>query len=241
MDNNLAKNKKPISIIKIIFLIIALLVVAFIVYFGFLVFKYKKGIEKGSFITKDMVQEYMNFESNKNSEVSRVEIESSSEPYVGSNKPIMTIVEFGDFYCSKSKKYYPILKEFVNENKDKVRLIYRDLPILDSDYSLALMADCANKQNKFWEMHDKLFDYQDESSMSQEVKDKIVSEIGLNKGMFDLCISRADYSVINKDLEISSELKLKATPTSFLNGNKAEGVLSKDVLKEFLYKVENQK
>ena len=57
--------------------------------------------------------------------VKREELESKTSPQRGASSPIMTIVEFSDFNCPYCLSAYVDLKNFVNDNKDSVKLIYR--------------------------------------------------------------------------------------------------------------------
>ncbi len=242
LDKDLMKKKKKISVIKIIIILILVIIIAFLIYFVSLVFEIKEGIEKGEYITEDMKYQYLNMQRNNTEEVGRVELEDSFEPSMGSKNPIMTIVEFGDFACPKCKSFSPILRKFVIDNSDKVKLIYRDLPILDTDYSLLAFANCANYQDKFWQMHDKLLEYQDQENLTTDLKDTILESIGLDKEKFNKCIENKEYQIdVQKDVLLANKLRLNGTPINFINGIKIEGTRTIDELKQILYAIENYK
>src|SRR5262245_28830888 len=75
----------------------------------------------------------------------------------------LTIVEYGDFECPLCKQSAPVLKSLVERFAGRVRLVYRHFP-LETMHPHALLAaeaaECAAGQDKFWAMHDLLFDNQ---------------------------------------------------------------------------------
>src|SRR2546426_10756281 len=78
------------------------------------------------------------------------------------NAPV-TLEEFGDFQCPSCGTYYPELKKIEAEFGDKLRVIFREYPLMPM-HEHALMAaqavEAAGLQGKFWEMHDKLYENQ---------------------------------------------------------------------------------
>jgi len=52
------------------------------------------------------------------------------------------------------------IREISLNYKDKIKYIYRDLPILENSEYLSMSARCAGEQGLFWLMHDKLFQNQ---------------------------------------------------------------------------------
>ncbi len=78
------------------------------------------------------------------------------------NAPI-TIVEFSDFQCPFCSRAHPTVKQVMSEYKDKVRLVYKHLPLVSLHpraQKTAEAAECAKDQGKFWEFHDILFEKQ---------------------------------------------------------------------------------
>lgn len=231
--------KKP-NILKTVLLISLFVILVIAILFGFLILKYKNAIERGDMITPQMINSYVANQNLENTNIT--ELEGINEPSMGAKNPVMTIVEFGDFTCARCKAFYPVLRNFVLDNPDKVKLIFRDFPILDTDYSVASIADCADLQGKFWQMHDKLFDYQGSANLTTDIKDQLTLELGLDKTALDNCINNKEYEKgIEKDVLLATKLKLTGTPTNFINGEKVPGVLTEDTLKQFLYKIENAK
>src|ERR671922_2783869 len=79
------------------------------------------------------------------------------------NAPI-TLVEYGDYECPYTGMAYPIVKELIKEfGNDKIRFVFRNFPLNDIHphaQHAAEAAEAAAAQDKFWEMHDYLFEHQ---------------------------------------------------------------------------------
>jgi protein-disulfide isomerase len=89
---------------------------------------------------------------------------SHDSPFRGSPMASVTIYEFSDFQCPHCKMAAPYLKEVVEESNGKVKLVFKQypLPMHPKAREAAKAAIAAHKQGKFWEMHDLLFEKQDE-------------------------------------------------------------------------------
>ena len=93
------------------------------------------------------------------------------------NAPV-TLEEFADFQCASCGYYYPELKKIEAEFGDRLRVIFRERPLVPPhEHALvaAQAAEAAGLQGEahFWEMHDKLYEEQ-----------KAKKEIPLNEKKF---------------------------------------------------------
>jgi len=80
------------------------------------------------------------------------------------NAPI-TIVEFSDFQCPFCSRALPTVNQVMSAYKDKVRLVYKHMPLVSLHpraHITAQAAECAKDQGKFWEFHDQLFEKQND-------------------------------------------------------------------------------
>ena len=69
----------------------------------------------------------------------------------------VSVVEFFDYNCPYCRRSLPVVLKLINEDA-KVRLVLKELPILSDDsVAAAKLALAANKQGKYFEMHQKLF------------------------------------------------------------------------------------
>ena len=149
--------------------------------------------------------------------------------FFGAENPRLIIVEFGDYACPYCQKSFPNIREIGLKYQDKVKIIYRDYPVL-ADYSinLALAARCAGEQGLFWNMHDKLFLNQGIST-TEEIS-TLAEQIGVNKSRFAACFdSQKYYANIAQDISDASALGITGTPTWFVGGQKLEGDIPRDL------------
>lgn len=146
----------------------------------------------------------------------------------------VTFVEYGDFECPFCGQYYPIVKQVAEEYKDRVVFQFRNFPlqgIHKNAFAGARAAEAAAQQGKFWQMHDQLYENQDPSGASGWVAsdnpityfDQFAKTIGLNVSQFD-----KDYqsdkvnALVNADIAEGNKLKVNATPTFFLDGERIQ-------------------
>lgn len=95
----------------------------------------------------------------------RTTVDTGRLPALGVKNAKVTIVEFADFECPFCKRYFTdtfpqIKKDYIDTGK--VVYYYRHFPLGFHPLArpFANASECANEQNKFWEMHDKIFEEQ---------------------------------------------------------------------------------
>src|SRR5205823_11776887 len=75
----------------------------------------------------------------------------------------ITLVEYGDYECSHCGRAYPIVQEVQRRLGSKLRFVFRNFPLSESHphaEHAAEAAEAAAGQEKFWQMHDSLFEHQ---------------------------------------------------------------------------------
>ena len=91
------------------------------------------------------------------------------------------------------------------------------LPMHPYARKAAIAALAANKQGKFWEMHEKLFASQRE--LSDAKVEGIAGELGLDMARFNQDLKDpAIASMIDRDLNNGRQARVQGTPTIFVNG-----------------------
>jgi len=89
----------------------------------------------------------------------------SAEDFVrGSEDVVVTLVIYNDFQCTDCN-YLPLSQQLFENHPRDVRIVYRYYPytaIFDKGELAARAAEAAAYQDKFWEMHDLLFEMQTE-------------------------------------------------------------------------------
>ena len=93
-----------------------------------------------------------------------------------SGKGDVVFIEYADFQCPACQTYYPMVKQVKQDFSDRVQVVYRNFPLTQHQNAdgAARAAEAAAKQEKFWEMHDRLFEGQ--ASWAEERNAEIVFE-----------------------------------------------------------------
>ena len=148
------------------------------------------------------------------------ELISETTPLTGKMDAPVVLVEFSDFQCPACKAFQPILNDIMKTYGSQVALAYRHYPLAQHPYArnAAIAAEAAKIQGKFWEMHDALFTNQD--TLSDETVQTIVKDLKLDEASFSAAlVNPAIQETIQNDIVLGDKLKIKATPTFFLNGH----------------------
>lgn len=138
-----------------------------------------------------------------------------------------TLVEYSDFQCPACAGYYPVVKQLNKDFKGKLRFVYRYFPLrtIHKNAEIAsIAAEAAGRQNKFWEMHDLLFENQTEWSDLTDPREKFkeyAKFIGLDMEKFQNDLnSKEAKDKVEADYQNGLSLGVNATPTFFLNDQK---------------------
>jgi len=164
---------------------------------------------------------------------SATETKQSSKPtnhVEGAGAKNVKLVEYGDYECPACKAYHPLVKAVVDQFKADIFFQFRNFPLEGTHLNAragARAAEAANKQGKFWEMHDALYENQDSWKASSDPLSfyktyaKQVGVADLNKFETDYK-SKAVNDMINADLKEGQKLKVTSTPTFFIDGKKID-------------------
>lgn len=157
------------------------------------------------------------------------------------------LVEFGDYQCPACGAAHPTVQKLMNEYEGKVTFVFRNYP-LESIHKNALVAakyaQASSKQNKFWEMHDKLYETQKEWSDLGDPTGKF-AEYAKALGM-DAAKLKSDANdaataaYIKQDQSDGDAVGVTGTPSFFVNG-KAIANSSYESLKSAIDAALNQK
>lgn len=160
---------------------------------------------------------------------------------MGENKKV-TLLEYGDYQCPACGQYYPIVKQVVEEYKDTVSFQFRNLPLTQihpNAFSAARAAEAADKQGKFWEMHDMLYQNQEawsEGSDPMSVFEDYAGALKLDVGKFKTdYMGKAVSGPINADIAAFKKTgATMQTPTFFIDGKRVETKADPEVFAKLL-------
>ncbi|MCA9513459.1 MAG: thioredoxin domain-containing protein, partial [Myxococcales bacterium] len=148
----------------------------------------------------------------------------ASDPSLGDPSAPVTVVEFSEFQCPFCARVKPTLAALKAKYGDKVRLVFKHNPLPFHDHAMdaAKAAVCAQKQGKFWEMHDLLFDNQ--RALEPADLRGYAQQAGLDLKAWDRCVKdKATEAKIKADQALAGAVTARGTPTSFVNGMRLAG------------------
>lgn len=159
-----------------------------------------------------------------------LEVQGAEPPHVrGNPNAPVTLEEFGDFQCGACGSYYSELKKIEAEYSDRLKVIFRELPLVTMHQHALLAAqaaEAAGLQGKFWEMHDKLYENQVTWTEKNDLVPVFVDyakQIGLNTDRFMKDLNGESVAArIFQDGKRAHSFGLKGTPSFFVNGKEAK-------------------
>jgi protein-disulfide isomerase len=147
----------------------------------------------------------------------------------GDGKKGVTIVEYGDFECPACTAYYPLVEHTFQKYKSDITFQFRNFP-LRQIHQHAMVAHraaaAADRQGKFWEMYDLLYQNHDTWSTQSDPTATFRSyaqSLGLDLTKYDTDFkSEAVNAEINADIAEGTKLGVNSTPTFFVDGKRID-------------------
>jgi protein-disulfide isomerase len=178
------------------------------------------------------------FEKNKS-----VLLNDTVSPSIGDPKTSdVTIIEFFDYHCGYCKQLLPTVQQLVNEDK-KVRVIFREYPILSEDSVTAARAALAVNRidpNKYWDFHSALMKSQgkyDEASLSA-----IATQLGIDANKLKAEMVKPEITeYLDNNRKIGEDLGVRGTPAMFIGNKMLPGAVPYATLKRLVDEVRSGK
>lgn len=134
---------------------------------------------------------------------------------LGPDDARVTIVEFFDYNCGFCKRATPWVEEAVEKYGDDIRIVFKELPILDDRTKTSRLAAraalAADKQGKYKEMH---FALMSQPRLSGDIIRKTAEEVGLDMRRYEADLADASIDQhINDTLQLANRIPpLTGTP-----------------------------
>jgi len=152
-------------------------------------------------------------------------------PQKGSAEAKVTIVEWSDFQCPFCGRVVDTLHQIERNYGSDVRFVFKHNPLPmhpDAPYA-AKAAIAAQKQDKFWQMHDKLFEANNShqpDALKQEKVDAMAREIGLDMERYQRDVASPETAqIIRDDQAQAAKLGANGTPHFFIDGARVSGAM----------------
>lgn len=163
----------------------------------------------------------------------------NSRAMVGSADAKITIVEWADFNCGHCSTAAETMDKIVEEYKDKVRVVYKHLPILSKESRTAseyMEAIAMQDKDKAWKFHSEVFAKQRElREGGEEFLKKIAKSVGadvakIKKDMKSDTVKKR----IESDIAEAQKFEFNGTPGFMINGASVHGAYPYDFFKKVI-------
>jgi Na+/H+ antiporter NhaA len=142
----------------------------------------------------------------------------------------VTVVEYGDFQCPYCGQAEPVVRDLLTDAD--IRYVWRHLPLTDvhpQAQIAAEIAEAAAAQGRFWEMHDKLLDNQENLKIMHLLR--YAGEMGLDQErVHEEVMDHVHAERIARDVESADLSGVSGTPTFFINGRRHYGAYDIETL-----------
>lgn len=164
-----------------------------------------------------------------------VSIPIKGAPVTGPADAKITIVEFSDFQCPYCAAAVPQIHDLLKKYPTQIKLIFKQFPLEEHPQAAlaATAAVAAQKQGKFWPMHDALFAHS--NNLSRKAILGYAQELGLNVDKLEADMDTTEIRVqVEHDVQDGNDANVQGTPTIFINGQRYNGAITVDALKPIL-------
>jgi protein-disulfide isomerase len=138
----------------------------------------------------------------------------------GSLSAGVTLVEYGDYECSHSGQAYTVLKTNQQRLGNRVSFVFRNFAISQIHaraQNAAEAAEAAGAQNKFWQMHDMLFEHQ--QALDNGYLVEYADALGMDITRFLRDMSQHLHAErVHEDFMSGMRSGVNGTPAFFING-----------------------
>lgn len=151
------------------------------------------------------------------------ELPVGKSPVKGPADATVTMVEFSDFQCPFCSRAVPLIDQVMQAYPKDLKFVYKEfpLPMHPNAMPASKAAIAAQRQGKYWEMHDKMFANQ--HALQPDDLKKYAQEIGLDVAKFEQDMNSPEVQAqINDDMQLARQSGVSGTPTLFLNGKRIQ-------------------
>ncbi len=150
---------------------------------------------------------------------------TGSNHTLGKNTKNVTLVEYGDFQCPACAAYEPVVQEIREKYQEEISFQFRHFPLQQihpNARAASRAAEAAGLQDKFWEMHDLLYEQQQVWSSSTTVNsifEGYAQQLDLDIEQYKQDFaSESVNDVINADFSQGTQDGVNSTPSFVLQG-----------------------
>ena len=162
-------------------------------------------------------------ESTQLAERNRTHLVRLHSPTLGNADAPVVIVEFLDPACATCREFYPLVKQMMAANPDRIRLVLRYAPFHDGSDKVVAILEAARRQGRFWPALEALLAAQAEWVVDHKAQVALVWKhlegLGLNLEQLRADMTAPEIAgMVAQDLEDARVLNVTKTPEFFVNG-----------------------
>ena len=157
---------------------------------------------------------------------------SSTDHVQGDPHAPVTLVEYGDYQCPACGAAFPIVKAVQTHFGKELRFVFRNFPLTQihpEAESAAETAEFAGAHGHFWDVHDALYENQEELGLPLYLD--LAEALNLpQKALREALETRAFRAKVRSDFMGGLKSGVNGTPTFFINGKRHDGASDFDSL-----------
>jgi protein-disulfide isomerase len=166
--------------------------------------------------------------------------ENQAELYRDPDSPIggnpngdVVMVEFNDYQCPYCKRAHQAVKSVTGAD-GKVKIVYKDLPILgEASRTAALAALAATKQGKHLALHNALMEFT--GKLDRDKILEIASSVGLDRAQLEKDMEDPKLKqIIERNMALASALGIRGTPAFVIGKQFVPGAIDAATLKQLI-------
>ena len=140
------------------------------------------------------------------------------------NAPVI-VVEYGDYECPHCGHVYPIVKQLQKHFGQQLGFVFRNFPLTEIHpyaESAAESAEFAAANERFWEMHDGI--YENQEVIGESLLLELAETLGLSARALREALSDGEFAPrVREDFLGGVRSGVNGTPTFYINGLRHDG------------------
>lgn len=154
--------------------------------------------------------------------------DTPDRPFIGPADAPIVAIQFTDYSCPSCQRGSKLIQELVIKYSPKLKIVLRNLPMTNMHpqaLELAAAAEAARIQGKFWEMHDMMYENQEDAASNIR---NYARKIGCDMKKFDKDREGEEARVaVTNDMQMAGRYGIDSTPCYVLfDGNSAGKIYS---------------
>jgi protein-disulfide isomerase len=157
----------------------------------------------------------------------------ADSPIAGNPNGDVVIVEFNDYQCPYCKRAFQAMKSVVGAD-GKVKVVYKDLPILgDASKIAAQAALAAAKQGKHLALHNALMEYT--GKLDRDKILEIAVGVGIDRAQLEKDMQDPKLQqIIDRNMALANALGVRGTPAFVIGKQFVPGAVDAAALKQLI-------